>query len=57
MNQDQCEWLAEKILKEALENIERLGFVVMVREEYPEQADKKNIFLISKERHERGDYY
>jgi len=63
MNQDQAEGLAEKILQDALENIRRLGFQVMVREKptplsHPmfTPVEAKSAVVISEERYKRGDY-
>lgn len=63
MNQEQAEGLAEKIIQDALENIRRLGFHVMVRERiHPHSSpmftpvEAKNAVVISDERFKRGDY-
>jgi hypothetical protein len=63
MIQEVLEGLAEKIMQDALENIRRLGYVVMVRERASDksfwmhtQIEPKNVVVISEERAKRGDY-
>jgi hypothetical protein len=65
------EWLAEKIMKDAIENCRLLGVVVMVNDDTgmtePANLDSipadsghyevfPNIYFISQERFDRGDY-
>lgn len=51
------EGVAEKMLAETLENIRRLGFVVIVKDGYDKTIVKpNNARVISEERAKRGDY-
>lgn len=55
MNDYEKEFLAKKILKEAIENVECLGFKIY-HAEYSNIIESKNVCLISDERYNRGDY-
>jgi hypothetical protein len=53
---EQLQMIAESVLKNAFETIEKLGFRVACKSEFVDLLEAKKLFLISKERAERGDY-